>query len=89
MSLSTTSNFQMPEDFIEPSTQIVYENIILRIIERLDSRLKQELKQTLLENRQAELDFIFSFLKKNVPELGQIINEEVEKFQKEFSEIGT
>lgn len=76
----------LPEEeknkMLEEMGRVVYQNIILRVINELKEEDKDEL-DAFLETNTDNQEAIYEFLKSKLPNLDEIAAEEVEKFRKD------
>jgi hypothetical protein len=62
--------------------KIIFQSVLIRVMERLNSKEKDEFTQLLTEKPDDE-KAILDFLKSKIPDLDEIVNEEVATFKKE------
>jgi len=61
--------------------RVIQQNVILRILDELPEKDKEDFDKFLKEERNEEE--ITKFLEKRIPNLDDIVNEEIEKFREE------
>lgn len=69
-------------------SRVVYQNIMLRVIDEIKEEDKDEF-DTFLEKNPDDQEAIYEFLKSKIPNLDAIAAEEVEKFQKDSMNVAS
>lgn len=76
----------LPEEeknkMLEEMGRVVYQNIILRVLEELKEEDKDEF-DAFLEKNSDNQEAIYEFLKSKIPNLDELAAQEVEKFRKD------
>lgn len=62
--------------------RIIFQSVLIRVMEELDDKGKDEFEKILTENPNDE-EAILNFLRSKLPNLDEIVNEEVVKFKQE------
>lgn len=62
--------------------KIIFQSVLIRTMEELDDKSKDEFEKILSEKPNDE-EAILSFLQKKLPNLNDIVNDEVSKFKQE------
>lgn len=70
------------EEMLLSMGRIIFQSILIRTMEELDEKGKDEFEKILTEKPNDE-EAILGFLQKKIPNLNEIVNDEVEKFKKE------
>jgi len=71
------------EDIIISIGSLIYQNVLMRVLETMPDKKQDEFEKLLDNNAQPEE--VFSFLRENVDDFEKIIDEEVEKFKDKAS----
>jgi len=66
--------------------QIIFQSVLIRVMEELTAKEKDQFAKLLTERPDDE-KVIFDFLKSKIPNLEEIVNEEVAAFKKESLEF--
>jgi hypothetical protein len=64
---------------------IVYQEVVLRALEKMDDEDKKELEEAIAKTPDPEI--VISYLSDKVPDLEKMISEEAEKLREESAEI--
>ena len=66
--------------------RVIQQNIILRVLELLPEEAKDEFDKLLAEKMNDE-EAVLGFLRSKIPNLDQIVEEEISKFKEESAEL--
>jgi len=71
---------EQQEEISMETGRVIYQNIVIRVLETLNEEDSEEFEK-FLDEKSDNQDEIYEFLKSKIPNLEEIINEEVAKFK--------
>ncbi|MBI4691842.1 MAG: hypothetical protein HY773_00110 [Candidatus Terrybacteria bacterium] len=70
------------EEALQSIGRIIFQSVLIRVMEEMDDKGKDEFEKVLSEKPNDE-EAILNFLQTKLPNLNEIVNEEVAKFKQE------
>lgn len=70
------------EEMLLSIGKIIFQSVLIRVMDELDEKGKDEFEK-LLEEKANDEEAILNFLRLKIPNLDEIVNEEVAKFKQE------
>ena len=66
--------------------RIIFQSVLIRVLERLSEKEKTEFEK-ILKEKQDDEEAVYAFLQEKIPNLNDVVTEEVAKFKTDTSEM--